>query len=294
MKELQYILTNLKEEPKYRKKVCSNRIPAITYDSRDEMYILDPSTMKTEFSELGLCELEMILKQKSNQAIFSPSLVKIYVVPEKLSEIHTTTLRVLQSSGVLLNSKKEGEMQRNLESEKLWDYWQMLQNYAEFRSEFQYYRSAFEIATILYSKDKGSVLDVGTKDVMVTLDMFPDGFDKVAMDNDFPNGFKPDPGIQLLKGDIYEIDFNEPFDVVLCQQVLEHLPNPRRAFQRLTNFCRNTLVISIPHGSWHKTSWDPIDRKRMLEWSSGRVPDIERIVRDFGVERYVVGYKLGK
>jgi len=294
MEKLQYILINQGGDSKYRKKVCGDRIPIMTYDSHDETYTLDLSTMKTEFSQQGLCELEQILGQQSDQAIFLPSSVRIHIVPEKLSEIHKTTLRILQSSGVLSDNKKEEEMQRNLTSEKLWDYWQMLQNYAEFRSEFQYYKAAFEIATTLYGKSKGSVLDVGTKDVTVTLDMFPDNFYKVAMDNNFPKKFVPPPTINLAEGNLYEISFNTPFGIVLCQQVLEHLPNPKEAFQKLAGFCKDTLVISVPYGSWHKTPWDPINQDRVLEWTSGRVPNIEKIVEDFGVERYIAGYKLGK
>jgi len=294
MTELQYLLLNREEESKYRKKVCNNLIPAITYNSSDETYTIDLSVMETRFSQSGLYELELILSPLSDQATFLPNSVRIHITPEKLSEIHSTTLNVLKSSKVLSDSKKEEEMQRDLATDELWNYWKMLQNYAKFRGNFQYYRTAFEIATMLYEENKGTVLDVGTKDVTVTLDMFPESFEKTAMDNDFPEGFKPSSNIKLLNGNIYEINFDEPFDIVLCQQVLEHLPNPKMAFQRLLDFCRDTLVISVPYGSWHKTEWDPINGDRVLECTSGRVPDIERIVQDFGVERYVAGYKLGK
>lgn len=294
MTELQYMLINPEEDSKYRKKVCSNRIPVMTYDSHDEIYTLDLSTMETEFSELGLGELERILSPLSDQSTFSPSSVRIHTAPERLSEIHSTTLAILKSSKVLSDGKKEEEMKENLATDELWDYWQMLQNYAKFRGNFQYYRAAFEIATNLYDGNKGTVLDVGTKDVTVTLDMFPESFEKTAMDNDFPEGFKPNTKIRLLNGNIYEINFDEPFDVVLCQQVLEHLPDPKKAFEKLLEFCRDTLVISVPYGSWHKTEWDPINEERVLEWTSGRTPNIEKIVQDFGVERYVAGYKLGK
>ena len=294
MKELQYLLLDMKEKSRYRKKVCNNRIPAITYNSSDETYIIDLSEMETGFSQSGLYELERILCPLSDEATFSPNAVRIHATPEKLDEIHATTLKILKSSKVLSDSKIEEEMQRDIASETLWNYWQMLQDYANFRGNFQYYRAAFEIATTLYGKNEGTVLDVGTKDVTVTLDMFSENFEKTAMDNDFPDGFKPSSKIRLLNGNIYEINFDKPFDIVLCQQVLEHLPDPKKAFQRLLDFCRDTLVMSVPYGSWHKTEWDPINEERVLEWTSGRVPNIERIVQDFGVERYIAGYKLGK
>ena len=294
MTELQYLLLNMEEESKYRKKVCNDRIPAITYNFSSQTYTIDLSVMETGFSQSGLYELERILSPLSDQASFLPNSVRINTTPEKIGEIHTTTLKILKSSKVLSDSKKEEEMQRDLATDELWNYWKMLQNYAGFRGDFQYYKTTFDIATTLYEKNKGTVLDVGTKDVTVTLDMLPESFEKTAMDNDFPEGFKPNSKIRLLNGNIYEINFDEPFDIVLCQQVLEHLPDPKKAFQRLLDFCRDTLVISVPYGSWHKTEWDPINEKRVLEWTSGRIPDTERIVRDFGVERYVAGYKLGK
>jgi SAM-dependent methyltransferase len=294
MTELKYLLLNMEEESKYRKKVCNDRVPAITYNLSNQTYTIDLSVMKTGFSQSGLYELERILSPLSDQATFSQNLVTIHTTPKKLSEIHTTTLKLLKSLKVLSDSKKEEEMKRDLATDELWDYWQMLQNYAKFRGNFQYYRAAFEIATNLYERNKGTILDVGTKDITVTLDLFPESFEKIAMDNNFPEGFKPSSNIKLLNGNIYEIDFDEPFDVVLCQQVLEHLPDPKKAFERLIDFCRDTLVISVPYGSWHKTKWDPINEERVLEWTSGRTPNIERIVQDFGVERYVAGYKLGK
>ena len=78
---------------------------------------------------------------------------------------------------------------------------------------------------------------------------------------------------------IYSAWTDDPFDVVLCSQVLEHLQHPSKAFRHLQNMTKNTgiLILSVPNGRidtfdghinfWSPESWD-IFLKKHSETSS--------------------------
>jgi SAM-dependent methyltransferase len=56
------------------------------------------------------------------------------------------------------------------------------------------------------------------------------------------------PGAGLVRGDACELPFgSQSFDLVVCLEVLEHLPEPRRALRELRRVARTGCLLSVPH-----------------------------------------------
>lgn len=52
----------------------------------------------------------------------------------------------------------------------------------------------------------------------------------------------------IKEEDIQNLSFQDKsFDIVLCQQVLEHVPNPPKAISELKRVTKKQLIISVPH-----------------------------------------------
>lgn len=59
------------------------------------------------------------------------------------------------------------------------------------------------------------------------------------------------PNATLIQGDIMRMPFDDnAFDIVLCSEVLEHLPKPEAALKELIRVTRNTLIITVPNEPW--------------------------------------------
>jgi SAM-dependent methyltransferase len=56
------------------------------------------------------------------------------------------------------------------------------------------------------------------------------------------------PGATLVRGDACELPFEgQSFDLVVCLEVLEHLPEPVRALRELRRVARGGCLLSVPH-----------------------------------------------
>jgi SAM-dependent methyltransferase len=56
------------------------------------------------------------------------------------------------------------------------------------------------------------------------------------------------PGATLVRGDACELPFgNQIFDLVVCLEVLEHLPEPAVALRELRRVARGGCLLSVPH-----------------------------------------------
>ena len=56
------------------------------------------------------------------------------------------------------------------------------------------------------------------------------------------------PRTSLLRGDVYTLPFAaQAYDLVLCLEVLEHLPDPGRALREIRRVARHGLLLSVPH-----------------------------------------------
>ena len=56
------------------------------------------------------------------------------------------------------------------------------------------------------------------------------------------------PGATLVRGDACALPFGaDSFDLVVCLEVLEHLPEPARALRELRRVARAGCLLSVPH-----------------------------------------------
>lgn len=56
------------------------------------------------------------------------------------------------------------------------------------------------------------------------------------------------PEATALAGDLRSLPFADAaFDLVLCTEVLEHLPDPRGVLRELTRVCSGHLLLTVPH-----------------------------------------------
>jgi SAM-dependent methyltransferase len=56
------------------------------------------------------------------------------------------------------------------------------------------------------------------------------------------------PGASLLQADAYELPFrSRSYDLVVCLEVLEHLPDPHRALREIRRVSRGGCLLSVPH-----------------------------------------------
>jgi len=56
------------------------------------------------------------------------------------------------------------------------------------------------------------------------------------------------PGARLVRGDACELPFgDQSVDLVVCLEVLEHLPEPARALRELRRVTRAGCLLSVPH-----------------------------------------------
>lgn len=59
------------------------------------------------------------------------------------------------------------------------------------------------------------------------------------------------PSVKYVQGDICEMPFEDnTFDLVICTEVLEHLPNPEKALSELKRVSNGNLLITVPHEPW--------------------------------------------
>jgi SAM-dependent methyltransferase len=105
--------------------------------------------------------------------------------------------------------------------------------------------------------DEGSLLDVGAglspyKEIIENLKI-----DYVSHDFNSYSPSRDDPGLQdaewtypkhSINCDILEIPEINKYDVVLCTEVLEHVPDPVKTFQKLSNLVnyQGFVLISVP------------------------------------------------
>jgi 2-polyprenyl-3-methyl-5-hydroxy-6-metoxy-1,4-benzoquinol methylase len=61
------------------------------------------------------------------------------------------------------------------------------------------------------------------------------------------------PGVDFRVGDVCKTEFGDnTFDLVLCLEVLEHLPDPDAALRELNRVARGSIVVSVPYEPWFR------------------------------------------
>ncbi|MEA2305794.1 MAG: hypothetical protein QOH43_3074 [Solirubrobacteraceae bacterium] len=56
------------------------------------------------------------------------------------------------------------------------------------------------------------------------------------------------PGLEAVEGDLRSLPFADgAFDLVVCTEVLEHLPEPAAVLRELARVCSGHLLLTVPH-----------------------------------------------
>lgn len=92
----------------------------------------------------------------------------------------------------------------------------------------------------LLDSDSETLLDIGCQDLFF-YGKLKDKY-KVTLGDYFSKNN------EIKKEDIQDLSFKDKsFDIVLCQQVLEHLPNPPKAISELKRVTKKQLIVSVPY-----------------------------------------------
>lgn len=160
--------------------------------------------------------------------------------------------------------------------------------YWDRRADSLYLQYVFFLARVV-GRDAGSVIDVGSNDCpyLEWLDWIPR---KVSVDIDTPP--YSSATVEGRKGDFLALDIGENFDLGLCLQVLEHVPDVA-AFARKLLVATPHLIVSVPY-RWEPGEaehiHDPVDEEKLAAWF-GRKPNYRIVVREpFFKKRRMIAY----
>jgi hypothetical protein len=128
-----------------------------------------------------------------------------------------------------------------------------------------YYKTVLRLAQ-QYSPDAQSVIDVGAPWPFVTaFDWIPR---KVMLNDRYPEGMTTPPDVTAIMADFYEYEPEHQFDLVLCNQVMEHVPDPASFAKKLLSIGK-VVVASVPY-MWHEGTpghvQHEIDMDTFLSW----------------------------
>lgn len=156
-------------------------------------------------------------------------------------------------------------------------YWKRRQNKRYLREMF---RLAQEVAP-----DAKSVVDVGSN-ACAYLEWFEWIPERVSVDLMEPYKSKKVRGIQA---DFFDWQPERNFDLCLCLQVLEHIPDAEAFAQKLLRTSPR-VIVSVPY-KWPEDKiashiHDPVDERKVEGWF-GRPMNYSKIVRDGKSDRLV-------
>jgi dolichol-phosphate mannosyltransferase len=125
------------------------------------------------------------------------------------------------------------------------------------------HRIVLEFVKASHAHDRSAVLDIGCGSGRIIQDL-PNA---VGLDILLPKlRFLRDRHRHLVQGTIFALPFpSARFDVVICSEVIEHIPDDPRIFQELTRILRpgGTLILGTP--DYGRRLW------WILEWIYGKV-----------------------
>ena len=163
-------------------------------------------------------------------------------------------------------------------TKKVSDY--LSRNYWGRRSSMLYYRYVEAIIGELGAEAR-SMLDVGSGNCPY-LDWFDWIPERVSVDIRAPY---QSANVKSITGDIFKLEFPQPFDLCLCLQVLEHIRDAGAFARRLLELGR-IVVVSVPYKWPNKPRpkpathiHDPVDYAKLTRWM-GREADYKIIVEE--------------
>ncbi len=155
-------------------------------------------------------------------------------------------------------------------------YWQR-------RKTMRYYAEVLRLAR-QYAPAARSVLDVGPNGTPLVCEL-----DWIASKTVIDLCAQSIPGVTCLQGDFLNYTPREPFDLVLCLQVLEHI-GPAAEFSQKLLAAGQLAIVSVPYrwpeGICKHHVQDPVDEAKLQGWM--QQPLLEhRIIRDGARDRLI-------
>ncbi len=161
--------------------------------------------------------------------------------------------------------------------------------YWESRRHMLYYKAVFQYVSVV-GYDAKSLIDVGaaSSEYVQWMSWIPE---RSILDFKIPR--KPE-GITAIETDFF--DFNPPqtYDVAMCCQVLEHVPDPAPFCEKLKSIAKH-LVISVPHkwlGNAPGHIHDPVDEEKLAGWMKLRPNNSQVVQEPFREARLIAYYDL--
>jgi hypothetical protein len=129
-----------------------------------------------------------------------------------------------------------------------------------------YYKSVLRLAQ-QYAPDAQSVIDVGAPWPFVTaFEWIPR---KVMLNDRYPDGLATPPDVTAIMANFYEYQPEQKFDLVVCNQVMEHVPDPPVFAKKLLSIGK-VVVASVPYmwppGTATGHLQNDIDMETFLSW----------------------------
>jgi hypothetical protein len=148
------------------------------------------------------------------------------------------------------------------------------------RRQMIYYQALYQFVCVV-GRNAGSLIDIGSASAQ-----YVDWFQWIPARYilDFRIAKKPE-GVTCIESDFLAYEPQQKFDVVLCLQVLEHVPNPAAFCAKLKSIARQ-LLVSVPYkwlGNTPGHIHDPVDEKKLEGWM-GSSPTIPKSLPSLSVK----------
>lgn len=168
---------------------------------------------------------------------------------------------------------------------------QLQQGYWNARKQYIYYQAVSHFVAIA-GYDAESIIDIGSAGTDYVC-WFPWIADKVMLD--FKVKLPTQVGVRKIETNFLEWTPDKVYDVALCMQVLEHIPDPRLFCEKLKQVCRK-LIVSVPYkwraGGTPGHIHDPVDEIKLRDWM-GLIPNNSQTVTEpFRESRLIAFYDL--
>lgn len=163
--------------------------------------------------------------------------------------------------------------------------------YWEARRHMLYYKSLFQFVSVIGYEAK-SLIDVGSASAEYIQWM---GWIANRTILDFKIPLKP-KGITAVETDFLKFEPAEPYDLALCCQVLEHVPDPEPFCGKLKAIAKH-VIVSVPY-KWPGTApghiHDPVDEQKLASWMRLEPNSTQVVVEPFREARLIAYYNLVK
>jgi SAM-dependent methyltransferase len=158
-----------------------------------------------------------------------------------------------------------------------------------------YYQMIVKICSNLIKENENySIIDYGCCDTEVIFDLKCKNKFLLDLNNNYSEKQKQiilEKNIKFIRDSIMSIKWQNKFDICLCLQTIEHLDDPRKAFENIHKSSKKYTIISLPYkwAEFKSHKHNHIDEEIIKEWTQIE-PNESFIVRDNGFERIINVY----